>query len=315
MPPNGPAGLRILFAGTPDFAVPALQALIDSGRAPVAVLTQPDRPSGRGRKLRPGPVKRLAESHAIDVLQPRTLKDDEVMEALQRFGPDLMIVAAYGLILPQATLDLPRLGCWNIHASLLPRWRGAAPVQRAIEAGDAGSGVCIMRMEASLDTGPVYLRRETALRADETGGSLHDRLAQMGAEALLECLDQLEEGALPEPEEQDHAQATYARKLDKAEACIDWSEGAAQLERRVRAFNPWPVAWCELDGERLRVWRAEVAQGTSSAQPGSILAARPRGIDIATGDGILRLLEVQRPGSRKMPVSEFLKARTIRTST
>jgi methionyl-tRNA formyltransferase len=314
MPAPGPAALRIIFAGTPDFSVPALQGLIASGRAPVAVLTQPDRPSGRGRKVLPGPVKRLATRHDIPVHQPDTLRTPATQSELARFEPDLLVVVAYGLILPPAILDLPRCGCWNIHASLLPRWRGAAPIQRAIEAGDTKTGVCIMQMEANLDTGPVFRRRETPVDPDETGGSLHDRLARMGAEVLLQCLGQLEGGTLPEPQRQDDALATYARKLDKAEARLDWTEAALKLERRIRAFNPWPVTWCDLDGERLRVWRAAVAGTSSTAAPGRVLAAGPQGIDVATGRGVLRLLEVQRPGSRKMPVSEYLKAHPVRVS-
>jgi methionyl-tRNA formyltransferase len=271
MPPAADSALRILFAGTPDFAVPALQALIDSGCAPVAVLTQPDRPAGRGRQLQASPVKRCALAHGIEVLQPHTLRDEDTVQALQTYAADLMVVAAYGLILPQAVLDLPRQGCWNIHASLLPRWRGAAPIQRAIQAGDTETGVCIMRMEAGLDTGPVFMRQRAEITAEDTGGSLHDRLARLGADCLLQCIRQWLENRLPDPEPQDERLATYARKLEKREARIDWDRPAAELERQVRAFDPWPVAWCELGGERLRVWRAAVLgpqSGGSMCAPG-----------------------------------------------
>ena len=307
--------LRVLFAGTPDFAVPALQGLVDSGHPPLAVLTQPDRPAGRGRQLQSSPVKTCALENGLPVLQPGTLRDPSVRERLADFNADLLIVAAYGLILPQEILDLPRSGCWNIHASLLPRWRGAAPIQRAILAGDSETGVCIMRMEAGLDTGPVYLRRSIPIAADETGGSLHDRLAPLGAEALLECIDRLLDGSLPEPLPQEDSLATYANKLDKAEAQIDWTRPAEEIERLVRAFNPWPVAWFELQGERLRVWTAEaIGRGRALGKPGHVMAADDAGIDICAGSGGLRLREVQRPGGRRMPVADFLRARPLQAS-
>lgn len=311
MPAAGTPELRIIFAGTPDFSVPALEALIASNRKPLAVLTQPDRPTGRGRKILGSPVKQCAMEHRIPVFQPESLKNDEILAELRDLRIDLLIVVAYGLILPQAVLDIPSHGCWNIHASLLPRWRGAAPVQRVIEAGDVKSGVCIMQMEAGLDTGPVYHRREITLDPAETGGSLHDKLAVLGAKSLLHCAGQLERGELPNPESQDHALATYARKLSKSEARIDWHETALQIERRVRAFNPWPVAWCELEGERLRVWHTAVVEDSTARQPGQVLAAGPAGLDIATGQGTLRLLEIQRPGGRRMPVAEYLKAHPV----
>lgn len=307
------APLRVLFAGTPDFAVPALRALIDAGHAPLAVFTQPDRPAGRGRKLQASPVKVCALEHGLTVRQPETLRDPAAWSELEDFRPDLMIVTAYGQILPQEVLDIPRLGCWNIHASLLPRWRGAAPIQRALLAGDHETGICIMHMEAGLDTGPVYLRRQLPIAGDDTGGSLHDQLAELGADALMTCIDQLLEGTLPKPEPQDDAQATYARKLDKAEAQIDWTRPAEELERLVRAFNPWPVAWCELEGERVRVWSAAmIGQGRALGPPGRVLAADDAGIDICAVSGGLRLLEVQRPGGRRLPVAEFLRARPVR---
>jgi len=312
---NRPEPLRILFAGTPDFAVPALEALIESGHAPIAVLTQPDRPSGRGRKLQASPVKVCAERHGISVLQPDSLRGPERAAEIAALMPDLMVVAAYGLILPQSVLDVPRLGCWNIHASLLPRWRGAAPIQRAIEAGDAESGVCIMHMEAGLDTGAVYARLATPIRANETGGSLHDRLATLGATALLDCLQSLLAGSLPQPRVQDDRLATYARKLEKSEAEIDWTRPAEELERTIRAFDPWPVAWCEWQGERLRVWRAAAVDCTCDGPPGTVVAVAEASFDVATGAGCLRLLEVQRPGGRRMPVADYLRARPVQAGS
>ncbi len=300
---------RIVYAGTPDFAVPALQRLLDTGARVEAVYTQPDRPAGRGRHLTASPVKAVALEHGLPVFQPPSLRDDDAVEELARLSPDLMIVAAYGLILPQAVLDAPRLGCVNVHASLLPRWRGAAPIQRAIEAGDRKTGVCIMQMEAGLDTGPVFHRLETTIEAGDTGGSLHDRLAVLGADALLTCLGRLERGDLPDPEPQDDAGAVYAPKLSKAEAELDFGESALTLERRIRAFDPWPVAWFMFEGRRLRVWRAAVDPRGHDAHPGTVLDIAPEGIDIATAEGRLRLLEIQPEGGRRMRVADFVNAR------
>jgi methionyl-tRNA formyltransferase len=308
-PTQDGASPRIVYAGTPEFAAPALRRLIDRGANVVAVYTQPDRPAGRGRKLTASPVKALAIEHELPVFQPASLRDEEAHEALAQLSPDLLIVAAYGLILPEAVLKIPRLGCWNIHASLLPRWRGAAPIQRAIEAGDHKTGVCIMQMEAGLDTGPVFHHAETIIEATDTGGSLHDRLAVLGADALLTCLGQLERGNLPPPEPQDDSGAVYAPKLTKAEAELDFSESALTLERRIRAFDPWPVAWFMHEGRRLRVWRAAPDPRGHDAQPGTILGTSPDGIEIATGEGRLRLLEIQPEGGRRMPVADFLNAR------
>ncbi len=308
--PRAPAP-RIVYAGTPEFAVPALQRLLDTGAEVAGVYTQPDRPAGRGRALTASPVKQLAQSAGLPVLQPATLRGDEARRVLADLEPDLMVVAAYGLILPQAVLDIPRLGCWNIHASLLPRWRGAAPIQRAIEAGDPRTGVCIMQMEAGLDTGPVYHRLETVIETNDTGGSVHDRLAVLGADALLECLGRLARGQLEAPEAQDEGLAVYAPKLSKAEAELDFSLSAVALERRVRAFDPWPVAWCRLGGRRLRVWRAAVDPRGHEGHPGQILAATANGIEIATGQGRLRLLELQPEGKRRMPVADYLNAHSL----
>jgi methionyl-tRNA formyltransferase len=304
------APLRILFAGTPDFSVLPLQRLIDENFTPVAVLTQPDRPAGRGRKLQAGPVKQAAAEAGITVHQPLTLKDDAAQKLISDLRPDLMIVVAYGLILPAEILRIPRYGCWNIHASLLPRWRGAAPIQRAIETGDKESGVCIMQMDEGLDTGPVLHRVNTPLDPEETGGSLHDRLAQLGATALLDCILKLSEGVLPAAEPQPESGITYARKLEKAEARIDWSESATSLSRRIRAFNPWPVAWCMIGDERTRIWKARVINRDHEQAPGTVLATSKRGIDIACGEQVLQLLELQPPGKRVMIAADYLNART-----
>jgi methionyl-tRNA formyltransferase len=303
-----PGSPRIVFAGTPDFAVPPLRALVDAGFKPVAVLTQPDRPAGRGRRMQPSPVKQAAESARIEVLQPQTLRSAGSQEELRALAPDLMVVVAYGLILPAEVLAIPVHGCWNIHASLLPRWRGAAPIQRAIEAGDPESGVCIMQMEEGLDTGPVMKTVRVPLAADETGGSLHDRLASAGADALIDCVGALATGAPPLPKAQAEAGATYARKLDKSEARIDWSRPARVLERSIRAFNPWPVAWCMADGERTRVWMAAEVSTPTDAVPGTVLTGHHEGIDVATGEGVLRLLELQRPGKRRTSAADYLNA-------
>lgn len=303
------ARLRILFAGTPDFSVLPLQQLIDENFAPVAVLTQPDRPSGRGRKLQAGPVKQAAVAAQIPVHQPLTLKDDAAKKLISDLQPDLMIVVAYGLILPAEILQIPRHGCWNIHASLLPRWRGAAPIQRAIEAGDRESGVCIMQMDEGLDTGPVLHRVNTPLDPEETGGSLHDRLAQLGAVALLDCMNKLAEGALPAAEPQPVSGVSYARKLEKSEARIDWSASATSLERRIRAFNPWPVTWCMIGDERTRIWNARVIDREHGQAPGTVLATGRQGIDIACGEQVLQLLELQPPGKRVMIAADYLNAR------
>ena len=302
---------RIVYAGTPDFAVPALQQLLDSGCNVVAVYTQPDRRAGRGRTMSMGPVKTLATAYELPVMQPATLREPDAQAELAALKPDLMIVAAYGLILPQAVLDLPTHGCWNIHASLLPRWRGAAPIQRAIEAGDTQTGVCIMQMEAGLDTGPVLNRLTSDISETDTGGSVHDRLATLGGGALLDCIEHLQQGSLNEPEPQDDSLAVYAPKLSKAEAELDFGQPAVTLERRIRAFDPWPVAWCVLSGRRLRVWKAEANAQGHDAHPGTVLDAGEGVIEIATGQGRLRLLEVQREGSRRMPVAAYLNANPV----
>ena len=307
--------LRLIFAGTPEFAVPCLTALRTAGQELIGVYTQPDRPAGRGRQLQMSPVKTAALEHGLPVYQPASLKrDPEAVAQLQALGADLMVVVAYGLLLPQSVLDAPRLGCVNVHASLLPRWRGAAPIQRAILAGDAETGICIMRMEAGLDTGPVYHRVTTPIDSHTSGGQLHDRLAALGAQALLDALPEIAAGTrVPEP--QDAAQATYAHKLTKDAAVIDWHAPAAAIARQVRAFDPWPVAHTQLAGVTVRIWSAEVeteAQAaTADAVPGTVLTAERSGICVATGSGVLRLTRLQPPGKKPMSAADYLNARQL----
>ena len=300
--------MRIVFAGTPDFAVPCLAAAARHNDV-VAVYTQPDRPAGRGRGLTPSPVKLAATERGIPVYQPLTLRDEAAQAELAALKPDLMIVVAYGLILPQVVLDIPTHGCWNVHASLLPRWRGAAPIQRAIEAGDSHSGVCLMQMEKGLDTGPVLLEQSLALAVDETGGSLHDKLSAMGAQVLADGLGLLRAGLRPVARPQPADGVTYAHKLDKAEARLDWNQDAVALERRVRAFNPWPVAEAQLAGERVRIHAARAVPGVPGMPAGTVLTATKAGIDIACGNGALRLERVQREGGKPVSVADYLNAR------
>jgi len=302
--------LNIIFAGTPDFAASALRALLDSEHQVVAVYTQPDRPAGRGRKLKFGPVKQLAVDRGIPVLQPKTLKDAAEQAVLAGLNADLMVVVAYGLLLPQAVLDTPRLGCINIHASLLPRWRGAAPIQRAILAGDRESGVTIMQMEAGLDTGPMLHILKCPIHAKDTGGELHDRLAELGSRALLEVLPALAAGTII-AEAQDDGRANYAHKLEKQESFIDWSQSAEQIHRQIRAFNPWPVAQTLYQGKVMRIWEACLLPTGSPGQPGAMHAAAKEGIDVASGEGWVRILQLQLPGKRAMAAADFLNAHTV----
>ena len=304
--------LRIVFAGTPEFAVPALQALRDAGHSIVAVYTQPDRPAGRGRQLASSPVKQRALELGLSVEQPPTLKSPDTRQRLASHAADLMIVVAYGLILPQAVLDLPRLGCLNIHASLLPRWRGAAPIQRAILAGDERTGISIMKMDAGLDTGPQLLRRELAIGPRATGGELHDRLALLGAQAIVEAVPGWASGtllAIP----QDEAGESYAAKIHKDEARIDWSRSAAEIDRQVRAFNPWPVAETLLTGEQVRIWESLPVPGAAppTARPGEIVTATEGRIVVGTGQGLLELLTLQFPGRKPLKAREVLNSRTL----
>lgn len=300
---------RIIFAGTPDFAVPPLRALLDSPHQVVAVYTQPDRPAGRGRKLTPSPVKEVATDAGVPVYQPVNFKDPDDVSVLLALDADLMVVVAYGLLLPKAVLDAPRHGCVNIHASVLPRWRGAAPIQRAVLAGDTESGVTVMQMEEGLDTGPMYRIDKLPLAADETGGSLHDRLSLLGATALMQALPGILDGTLG-AQPQDDELSCYARKLDKAEAQIDWSKPATEIERQVRAFNPWPVAQTRLEDATLRIWRAHAVSGIGG-QPGTVMNAARTGIDVATGDGLLRITELQLPGKRAMGAQDFINANSV----
>jgi methionyl-tRNA formyltransferase len=299
--------MRLIFMGTPDFAVAALRALLASSHRIVAVYTQPPRPAGRGQVAQTSPIHRLAEAVGLPVRTPVQFKDPAARAELAAFGADLAVVAAYGLILPQAILDAPRLGCVNIHASLLPRWRGAAPIQRAIEAGDAETGVTIMRMTAGLDTGPMLLAERVAIGPTMTAGELHDRLAERGAALLLRALQGLEAGTLaatPQPD----AGVSYARKIEKAEARIDWRRPAAEIERRIRAFNPVPGAWFEAGGERIKALMGEIARDARPAAPGTVLDER---LTIACGAGALRLLLVQRAGKAAMAAEEFLRGRAV----
>ncbi|MBT3012660.1 MAG: methionyl-tRNA formyltransferase [Candidatus Thiodiazotropha endolucinida] len=302
--------LKIVFAGTPAFAATALEALLTTHHRVVAVYTQPDRPAGRGRKVQLSPVKEMALANGIEVRQPQTLKDENAQHELAGLNADLMVVVAYGLLLPQAVLDIPRLGCINIHASLLPRWRGAAPIQRALLAGDKESGVTIMQMEAGLDTGPMLYTLRTPIRDDDTGGTLHDRLALLGAQALVTCLPELADGRL-QAEIQDERLANYAGKLEKQEGLIDWSRPAAEIDRKVRAFNPWPVAQCRYDDKVMRIWQAQPLNEGCAAKPGEVLRSGKPGIDVATGDGVLRITQLQMPGKRAMSAADFLNAHSM----
>lgn len=302
--------MRIIFAGTPDFAAETLKALLQTEHEVCAVYTQPDRPAGRGRKLTPSPVKQVAREHNIPVEQPLNFKAEDSLDTLASYHADLMVVAAYGLLLPQKVLDTPRLGCINVHASLLPRWRGAAPIQRAILAGDRETGIGIMRMEAGLDTGPVILEARCPINDNDTAEALHDRLAGLGAKTLVESLKNIEtrlQNATP----QDDSLSTYAAKLEKQEAVIDWQQPAAQILRQVNAFNPWPVAQTTWHGDTMRIWLATLADTDKAGQPGEVVGVSKQGIDIATGDGSLRITQLQIPGKRAMQVRDFLNANKI----
>jgi len=298
---------KLIFAGTPDFAASHLAALLEAGHNIIAVYTQPDRPAGRGNKLTPSPVKVLAQAHQITVYQPVNFKDAADRQVVAELQADLMIVVAYGLLLPQAVLDAPRLGCINVHGSLLPRWRGAAPIQRAIWAGDTQTGVTIMQMDIGLDTGPMLLTRTCPIASDETSASLYDKLAGLGPTALLEAVDGLLAGRLAAVA-QDDTQANYAQKLSKEEARLDWQQPAAALERAIRAFNPWPISHFPCGEHTIKVWTAEVLPH-EDAQPGTIVRVGKAGIEVATGDGVLRLTRLQPPGKKPMQAHELLNSR------
>lgn len=300
--------LRIIFAGTPDFAARHLDALLSSGHNVVGVFTQPDRPAGRGKKLMPGPVKALAEEHGLPVFQPASLRPEENQQLAADLNADVMVVVAYGLILPKAVLDMPRLGCINVHGSLLPRWRGAAPIQRSLWAGDAETGVTIMKMDVGLDTGDMLYKLSCPITPEDTSATLYDKLAELGPQGLIKTLEQLAEGTA-KPEVQDEALVTYAEKLSKDEALLDWALPAAQLERCIRAFNPWPMSWMVIDDQPVKVWKASVIESHVQAAPGTIVEANKQGIQVATAEGILNLELLQPAGKKAMSVQDLLNSR------
>jgi methionyl-tRNA formyltransferase len=316
--PN-PSSAGIIFAGSPGFAIPSLRGLVESGHAVLGVLTQPDRPAGRGRKLRPSPVKAYAIQHGFEILQPDSLGATTIQQRLREMQPDLMVIVAYGLLLPASVLEIPRAGCINVHASLLPRWRGASPIQAAILAGDQSTGISIMRMEEGLDTGPVYATREVPIGASETAGQLEGRLAEGGARLLIETLPGiLDESATTESQCDD--EATYAGRINKADALIDWAMSAVEIDRRIRAYNPWPVAYTTLDGLRMRCWAAapaavsvDTGDVSSGTEHGKVLAVSDAGIEVQTGDGVLRIAELQMPGKQKMRAKDFANGYRVLT--
>lgn len=300
--------LRIIFAGTPDFAVRHLEVLLSSGHQIIAVFTQPDRPAGRGNKLTPSPVKLLAEQHQIPVFQPKSLRSEENQRRVADLKADVMVVVAYGLILPKAVLDMPRLGCINVHGSLLPRWRGAAPIQRALWAGDQETGVTIMQMDVGLDTGDMMYKINCPIKNTDTSASLYHKLAELGPQGLLVTLQQLAAGTVKR-EGQDETRVTYAEKLSKEEARLDWCLSAEQLERCIRAFNPWPVSYFTIEDQLVKVWQATVVAETSSAAPGTIVHADKHGIQVATAKGILNLTQLQPAGKKPMSAQDLLNSR------
>lgn len=302
--------LKIIYAGTPEFAVPALQALIDSDHQVVAVYTQPDRPAGRGRKLQPGPVKACASRHGIPLVQPESFRQPSDVERLQSFAADLMVVAAYGILLPLAVLQAPRLGCINIHGSLLPRWRGAAPIQRAILAGDRQTGITLMQMDEGLDTGAMLAKSTIDITPQATSAWLHDELMRMGSELLIENLAEIEAGTVS-AQPQDDAQACYARKLSKQEGLIDWQQPAEDIQRAVRAFNPWPVSHSYLDGQSVKIWSAEFSVEQSRGEPGRIIEHSRQGIKVSCGKGVLIIDELQFAGKKRGSAEQLLNSRDL----
>lgn len=299
---------RIVFAGTPDFSVYPLEGLLTEGYDVVAVYTQPDRPAGRGRKTIMSPVKQMAMKHNVPVFQPQNFKQQSDVDQLVELEADLMIVVAYGLLLPLSVLQAPRLGCINIHASLLPRWRGAAPIQRAIAAGDAETGITIMQMDEGLDTGDMMLKKTCPIESNDTGGLLHDKLALLGVEAMLEALPAIFDGSVS-VEKQDDSLTSYAAKLSKSEAAINWTEPAIQIERKIRAFNPWPVAYTDYHGENMRVWEASLSEGEGLA--GQVISADKQGIEVAATDGSVVIQHLQVPGKKAMAAADFINAHDV----
>lgn len=300
--------LRIIFAGTPDFAARHLDALLSSEHQVVGVFTQPDRPAGRGKKLMPSPVKVLAEEKGLPVFQPASLRAEENQQLVASLNADVMVVVAYGLILPKAVLAMPRLGCINVHGSLLPRWRGAAPIQRSLWAGDAETGVTIMQMDVGLDTGDMLFKLACPITDEDTSATLYDKLAELGPQGLIATLQQLAQGTA-QPQVQDEAQVTYAEKLSKEEAHLDWSLSAAQLERCIRAFNPWPMSWFMVDEQPVKVWKASVIPSKTTEKPGTIVEVSKAGIQVATADGILNLESLQPAGKKAMSAQDLLNSR------
>lgn len=302
--------MRIVFCGTPEFSVVPLEKLISNNHNVVAVYTQPDRGVGRGRKVQFSPVKQRALDNGIDVFQPSSLKDNQAITTLKKLKPDLIIVVAYGLILPQSVLDIPTVSCWNIHASLLPRWRGAAPIHRAILAGDKITGVGIMQMEAGLDTGPVYIQHQCAISENETSSTLHDKLAIMGASALIESLELLQLNILPEPMVQKNDQASYAHKLEKSESTLSWNTSAEQIDRKIRALVPWPGVVAEIAGENFKIWQAKIVANTSKTPIGEIVKADKSSLIIQCKKGQIEILSIQKPGKKCMPISQFMQSKS-----
>lgn len=298
--------LKIVFAGTPDFAAQHLKALLNSSHRVVAVYTQPDRPAGRGKKLQPSPVKQLALEAELPVIQPQSLKQEEAQTELSSIDFDIMVVVAYGLILPKVVLDIPRLGCLNVHGSILPKWRGAAPIQRSIWAGDNETGVTIMQMDVGLDTGDMLLKKYLPIEANDTSASMYDKLAVLGPIGLVETLDNLDSLS---PEAQDNKFASYASKLEKSEGLLNWQQSAQQLDRNIRAFNPWPGTWCEIEGKNIKVWEAVIEEETSTLPPGTIVSVDKSGVSIQTGTNILKLIRLQIPGKKQQPFADILNAK------
>jgi methionyl-tRNA formyltransferase len=300
--------MKVIFAGTPDFAVVALKALIQSSHQVLAVYTQPDKPAGRGLKMTISPVKECAKAHNLPLHQPTTLKEENEQKIIANFKADVLVVVAYGMLLPSAVLSIPLLGCVNIHPSLLPRWRGAAPIQRTIYAGDKMTGVTIIQMNEGLDTGPILLQRSCPMAADETTQTLHTKLAEEGAQLLIETLDLLATSSI-EAQAQNNTLATYANKISKEEALIDWMQSAMELEQEIRAFNPWPISYTSWQGQTLRIWKAIAIPQAVLAEPRTLLHASREGIDVATGSGVLRILQLQLPGGKVVSVADFYNAK------